>query len=142
MTETIALKCEFKPIKEEEELFYFYDGKEYCNESLALAKLFRDDVLFSNYREYGWNGKVEGKTTVVFVMCNDLFYWGTSDGEDLPYDEITNLLKMHLLDPAWGSSKWCCKKRNLQPQKPIKRDMIKSGHWEEWMDALPEPMPS
>jgi len=125
-----------------EKYFFSLDGKEYVDEELALVRLLSDGILFSNSRDYSLtlDGNLvnAGHTIVLFVSCNDIFYWGTADGENISHDEIGSLLKMHLDDPEWGSIKWCCKKRNLQPQVPVKLDMITAGAWEEWMNQLPE----
>lgn len=129
-------------------MFFMVDGKEHCNEEQALAVLLADEVLFCNERKtvFQWNEKdpieIEPPTTVLFVMCNDLFYWGTADGERLPNDEIGRLYKMHVADKKWGASKWCCLRRNLRPQVPIVEDMKKEGAWDAELEALPAPAPS
>lgn len=123
----------------EEELFIEIDGKMYCDKEAALAILLYDEILFANGREYLHpNGKNAGSTTVLFVICNDLFAWATSDAEKLPCKEIENLYKMYKKDKKWGASKWCCIQRNTQPQKPIIDEMKKDGVWDKIMEALPK----
>lgn len=139
------------------------DGKEYCDEERALARLLLDGVLFCNERNTAMRPfKTDGKglvlglddtkpwevseesTTVLYVLCNDLFYWGTADAESLPNDEIGNLYKMHV-DPAnkgYGAEKWCCFRRKLRPQVPIVERMKAEGVWDAAMEALPAPEPS
>lgn len=121
----------------DDSLFFTIDDTEYVNEELALAVLLIDGCVFTNHREYGWGGKVDGQTTVVFVICNDIFSWGTADAEALDHDEIGPLLKMHLADPRWGVAKWCMKQRNQRPQGPVERDMRAAGAWDEMCEALP-----
>jgi hypothetical protein len=131
------------------EIFYIVDGKEYCDEEKALAILLAEEVCFVNERDYvhpiSWTeGKIQiaGSTTIVFVICNDLFYWGTADAEDLPHDEIGKLFKMWYADKRWGPDKWCCFRRNLRPQVPIVKMMKEAGVWDDAMEALPAPAPS
>jgi hypothetical protein len=113
------------------------DGTEYCHEELALSILLREGKLFCNTGKFQ-----EDETVVLFVNCNDLFYWGTADAEHFTTEDISELYKMWEKDNLWGTDKWCCKHRNLQPQVPVKEDMKKQGVWEDWMDKLPEPEPS
>lgn len=105
---------------------------------LALSKLLEDRILFSNERKYS-DGEEEGSTVVLFVNCNDLFYWGCADAEDLPLGEVQNLLKMHFKNPRWGSDKWCCLRRGLRPQIPVIEQMKKEGAWDDELEALPAP---
>lgn len=153
-------------VAEDENVFWKYtnrDGveEEHVDEERALGRLLLDGVLFCNEREYvdydfktqeGGSGIEWDKTkphtneatTILFVNCNDLFYWGTADAEVLPNSEIGNLLRMHL-DPAnkgWGSSMWCCFRRKLRPQVPVIEDMKKDGVWNDALEALPAPQPS
>ena len=107
--------------------YMHYGDKTYFDEGTAIAVMLLEGDL------YVW---IKDNATVIYVLCNDLFAWALADGEDLPYDEIEPLYKMWKADPKWGSAKWCCKQRNMQPQPPVKKDMIKDGVWEEWMDRL------
>lgn len=120
------------------------EGEEYFSEEQAIAQLTKDEVLFLNSRDYymGWGSgnkkpeKPDGHTLVLFVNCNDIFAWACADGDDIDYDEIPELFKMHMKDRNWGSTKWCCKKRNEKPQKPVADKIKKDGCWENWMDDL------
>lgn len=128
---------------DDNKIFMMIDGEEECNEERALAELLLDDVLFSNGRKYvedsfGEENRIEPETTVLFVNCNDIFMWGCADAECLPHDEIGNLYKMWEKDKTWGAAKWCCKRRNLQPQEPVIESMKKSGSWDSDMENLPK----
>lgn len=112
------------------------DGEVVPMEERILARLLGDDVLFSNERDYYYDGEPEGKIVVLFVNCNDLFAWGCADAEDLPYEQLGPLLRMHMAG-KWGSDKWCCKQRNERPQKPVEKRMREDGAWDEMMEALP-----
>lgn len=128
--------------------------KEYCINELALAVLLANDVCFLNQRPYSYNDvgkskeeikktvKIDGSTTIVYVNCSDLFYWGGSDAEDLPLNEIGNLYRMWKVNKQWGSYKWCCLRRKLRPQVPIVKDMKEDKFWDADLEALPKPEPS
>lgn len=122
----------------ETEVFFKVDGEEYCNNELALSILLQNNVLFANSREYSQNGKWEGHTVVLFVICNDIFAWGGADAQDLPLSEVGLLYKMWDKDNKWGSAKWCCIRRNEKPQKPVVDAMKKDGSWCEIMEGLAE----
>ena len=125
-------------MKKDENVFYEIDGKEYCDEELALSILLREGVLFCNERKVVFEGEPEETTTVLYVNANDVFAWACADAEPLPNDEIGNLYKLHKAKEGWGVTKWLCKQRNQKPQKPIEKDMKKAGAWDEIMKALPD----
>lgn len=129
----------------DDEVFFSYidkDGESHnlCNENIALAKLLVDGVLFVGDFDSGPFFKTEERSTeatlCVWVNCNDLFMWASADAEDITEDELPELYNMHMADKEWGSLKWACKKRNMQPQAPIIRDMKKDGAWDDMMEAL------
>ena len=122
---------------DESEIFWTSKNHgEQCDVETALAVLLAEDEVFCNHREYTDGGETAGKTTVVFVICNDLFAWACADAMDLPYNEIGNVYRAS--KTKWGISKWCCKQRNQKPQPPIIRDMKKDGVWDDEMEALPD----
>jgi len=116
------------------------DGSIHCMEEKALELLLKDDVIFCNSRDFlEEDGKTKGgHTTVLFVNCNDVFSWGTSDAEDLPYEEIGRLYKMHKADPHWGSNIWCILRRKQKPQKPMEDMMRKDGVWTDELEKVEE----
>lgn len=77
----------------------------------------------------------DGDQVTMEVNCNDLFYWGCADSEDITIEELPALARE-------GSTLWCCKKRNLRPQVPIVKRMKESGEWTEEFEAFPAPHPS
>lgn len=116
-----------------EKNLYLNDWDEDTDDNYALAHLIQDEVLFCN------SIKLKDEwTTVLYVLCNDLFAWGMADAEPFGNDDIETLYKMHIADKRWGAQKWCCLHRRMQPQDPIKQMMIKDGVWDEAMEALPE----
>lgn len=98
-----------------------------------LAKLLVDEVCFINTAKLSFN---EEKTIAVYVQCSDTFYYSTADGECITLDDLPALFKMHMEDPVWGSTKWVCKKRNLQPIGRIVEMMKKAEAWDDLMDSL------
>lgn len=123
--------------EEMDDAFLRYDGRVEVDEELALAALLRDSRVFANSADYTFNGKPTGHTVILFVGCNDLFAWGCADAEDLPYSEIPALYRAWREDPEYGVERWCCFRRNLQPQGPVKRDWVESGKWDAALEALP-----
>ncbi len=124
----------------EDKVFFTIDGKEYCNDELALSILLKNDILFCNERRYAEynNDKLLGSTIVLFVLCNDIFSWGCADAEDLPMNEIPHLYKMWKADEKWGPAKWCCLRRKEKPQYPVAEAMKKDGSWDNAIEKLPE----
>lgn len=116
----------------------------FFEENDLLAELLSDGVLFSNVRAYDANdiGKphepdLRERTIVLFMNCNDVFSWGCADAECITIDEIPDLYLLWRDNHKWGPMKWACKKRNLQPQRPIVIDMKKDGYWDATMADLP-----
>ena len=125
---------------EEEHVFFTIKGEEVCNDELALSILLKNNVLFCNERHYSQNpdGKSEGSTIVLFVICNDIFAWACADAEDLPFSEIPKLYRMWEKDKIYGPAKWCCIRRNEKPQQPMIDYMKKEGAWDDVMEKLPD----
>jgi hypothetical protein len=116
---------------------------DYFIEEYAIEELLKEDILFCNSREFierDFKDKskytIEESTLVLFVNCNDLFMWACADAEAIDLDGLKELYDMWLIDPEWSVSKWCCYKRNLQPQGPIIEAMKAAGVWDEKMESL------
>lgn|ERR1035437_6318202 len=110
----------------------------YFDEEEALADLLKDNIIFPNEREYSskiFDREYKGKTIVLFAICNDIF-GPAADAEDLTLEELKSLHQLWKEDKKWGSVKWICKKRNLQPWPRIKELMIKEGVWDETLESL------
>ena len=107
-----------------------------CTEE-ALALLILENVVVP------LNGGDEGIT--VQALCNDLFYWGTADSQEIPPIGFTEEGDAHLLalydayreHGHYGASRWCCLQRGMRPQTPIERDWRKDGLWDDELEALP-----
>ena len=122
-------------------------------EENALAYLLTEGYVAINSRQYleSFHEPEEkyriskNSTIVVFVNVNDKFGPG-SDAEDVSSDdgepniETNELYRLTLYvtkNERWGSVKFVCWKRNLQPWKPIVREMKKDGAWDDFMESLP-----
>lgn len=60
--------------------------------------------------------KVRGEDIKLYVNCNDVFYWVTSDFEPIDESELKDLNECYKLTP-YGGMLWCCRKRKMRPQK-------------------------
>lgn len=125
--EIICPFCNNEP-DEDLEVFFDYDGGKVINEEMALAVLLKEEVLFSNTGS--------DKTIVLYVNCNDVFMWGCADAEDITTDQIESLYNLHFENKKWGTMKWACINRNLQPQSPIVRDMKIDKYWDDILEGL------
>lgn len=131
----------------------FGDDKAF-NRDKAISYLLGKRILFSNIRPYienPWDSKEkhivsESYTIVLFVNTSDVFEWGVADGDsitgsdevDIETNDIYRLLTYVIENEKWGSIKYACWKRNLQPQKPQIDDMKKDGVWDEFMESFPK----
>jgi hypothetical protein len=74
---------------------------------LAAANDLQADLL--------WNEDLD-----FYVICNDLFFWGCADAEDIESQEDVDLYKKAIEDvgtfDAWASSLFCARKRKMRPQ--------------------------
>lgn len=123
-----------------DDVFYEYDGVEYCDEELALAALLRDGVLFANERDTVFGGQPAGSTVVLYVNCSDTFGYACADAETLPYAEIGNLYRMHRDGggaAGFGEVRWCCLRRGERPLPEVERQMRDAGAWDEALESLP-----
>jgi len=81
-----------------------------------------DAVAFDNCDELWWRTDGEYAPVAFFVNCNDLFFWGTSDAEDVTPENI-HLLKKSFDDveaidefSQLGGELFCCRSRKMRPQ--------------------------
>lgn len=109
------------------------DGEEFFDEEITLAVLLRDGRIFANSVPVG-----DGYQVCLFVFCSDIFAWGLADAESFGMADIEPLYRAHATDPVWGVAKWCCHKRQMQPQTPIIHRMKEADSWDQAMEALPE----
>jgi len=97
-----------------------------------VAKLLDEQVLF-----VGWDQNFL-ETITLYVNCSDVFAWGGADAEPVKSSELPELFEMHDDDPIYGSTKWVCKKRNMQPQFPLIEKMKEYDKWDAKMEMLPK----
>ena len=70
------------------------------------------------------------KMMAVFAHCSDVFAWGCSDAEDIPYAELRPLYEAWVKDPAWGVAVWCIQRRGTLPQAPLAKLIRAAGIWD------------
>lgn len=81
----------------------------------------------------------------LYAACGDTFVWGCADAEPLPSigygdgddEAVLELYNWVRADGSWGSTRWCCLRRGMRPQKPVETAMRAAGAWCERMEALP-----
>lgn len=111
------------------------DDREF-DENAALAVLFANNVLFLNGFFRG--GKGDKMAAQIYVMCNDVFAWGTSDLEPMSLGDLEDVYKAYAANEWDGVIRWCCIHRNVKPQLPVEEAMRKAGVWDDVLEALPE----
>ena len=87
------------------------------------------------------NGDLAG----LYVACSDTFAWGCADAEPLPSigygdgddESVLELYASIRSDETWGSTRWCCLRRGMRPQKPVEKAMRAAGAWCDPLEALP-----
>lgn len=132
----MALRDEFEEKFPEDDVIWSFEGssKKYCEENEALVFLFDQEfcLMVGNFIVPG----TDTSQVKISVLANDVFMWACADAEPLTMDQIPILYMMVKLDPKWGSIKWCCLQRNMQPQAPMLRDIKKDGSWDEEFELL------
>ncbi len=101
----------------------------------AVAELLNNHVLDVNSRDYMWDGKVEARTLVLFVDCNDVFGRG-ADAEPLDYSEVKVLYELWEKDKVWGPAKFCALKRNCRPMESVEMKMKECGVWDYMLESM------
>lgn len=113
-------------------------SKKITTESI-IVELISAKILFANFFRYCFHAEndIAGKTINLFVNCNDLFAWGCADAEDVPSEEeLYNLYDAWKKDKQYGVDFWCCRRRDMQPQKVIKDIWKKNGVWSDELEKL------
>ncbi len=71
----------------------------------------------------GFFWRCEGKDIHIFVICNDLFYWGTADLEELTAENIDSYEQTYKdaetalqFGHCHADELWCCRVRKMRPQ--------------------------
>ena len=122
-------------------IFFEINGEEHCNEAGALAEMLAAGSLLFVAGDSGPFFQTESgdkQAATIHINCNDLWAWGCADEIPLPKDEIGSFYKAWKAEGKWETTKWCCVRENLQPQKPIRNDMKTDGAWDDVMKSLPK----
>jgi hypothetical protein len=122
--------------KAEGDFLLFYDQ--------ALALLICEEIVVPLAART--SGEESKSVPGLYVMCNDVFFWGCADAEPLPLlgfgdaqeEAFWDLYKKVRLKGFWGSVEWCCMRRGMRPQAPVMRDMKAAGYWNKHLESLPE----
>ena len=122
-----------------------YSGKDRTIEEFtkedALALLLAHEVIFLNehHWEKSWPEKAR-VTTALCVNCNDTFMWGCADAELVTLSDLQDLFDHWDQDHRFGIDVWCCKRRNMMPQKAVEIAINKDGYWNlSSMNLQPNP---
>lgn len=111
------------------EMTYHGGEKEMVFEDrLALAALLMAEEVFVNGAH--WKGKDRAEDITVLAICNDVFAWGCSDAEEVPWSELRNLYEHFVKDARWGVAVWCMKRRGEMPQRPVAARIREAGVWD------------
>jgi hypothetical protein len=107
-------------------------------EDVVVALMLRE-ILFLNCFEISRGGKFHGETAVLFVNLLDIFMWGCSDAESITTDELPELYRL-VRKYKYGLEIWACRKRGMQPQRPIKERMQLVNEWLDDLELLTKPI--
>lgn len=95
--------------------------------------------------EIWWRTDGEYSPVTFFVVCNDLFWWGTADCEAITPENIYLLEESIKELKELGESKYylatslfCCKARKMRPQKPFYKEIIPENCQELFNACGPE----
>lgn len=101
-----------------------YDESEILAFLLAKSVIFANTLCFDDESEDQKLSDYARKSIGLYVNCNDLFFWGCADAIQLTYFDIVDVYEHYMKGEV---DVWCCKQRNLMPQKPIADGMRKAG---------------
>jgi hypothetical protein len=107
-------------------LYEWYEQKLSEDERVILDELLIKNVVRLHPNE---------NDVVVYVICNDLFMWACADTEEVAKEEWGELLRLAGEFNDTGEF-WCCKKRDMKPQKPVADGLKKAGLWNEHWEKL------
>lgn len=82
-----------------------------------------------------WRTDDKYAPVTMFVNCNDLFFWATSDLQEITLDNINSLEETvkevrSISDTAVEDAPllWCCRQRKMKPQQPYYKHLDKNIH--------------
>ena len=83
------------------------------------------------YNELYWQ-----EDLTCFIQCNDQFYWGCSDLEELEAADLPLLEECLKIDDCEGPLLYCAKKRKMRPQGAAYQ-YISKKNWKHFDDCGP-----
>ncbi len=94
----------------------------------ALAVLLVNGVVGANALHWRRDlAAQDQKLSVLLVDCSDVFAWGVSDSEPLPFEETKRVYRMWRHDRVWGSSAWAVMARGQAPHERAAESMAQAG---------------
>ena len=97
-----------------------------CQQDSKFIRRILCATEFDNCGDVFW--KSENDVLSLYILCNDLFWWGVADAE-LVTEENINILEQSYQDsPDNGGILFCCRSRKMRPQKPYYREIDESEH--------------
>lgn len=101
-----------------------YDEGEILAFLLTTGVIFPNTLTLENVDEDEKLSNYARRSIGLYVNCNDLFFWGCAESIQLTYFDIKDVYDHYISSEL---DIWCCKQRNLMPQKPIADSMRKAG---------------
>lgn len=95
-----------------------------------ITTLTEEDELMINIME---DNKIR-----LCMICSDVFAWACSDAEEITVEELDEIYAYYEEDPKYGLTYWICKRRQMQPQKPLADRIREAGLWTQKWDDLPK----
>ena len=88
------------------------------NEIRMLLEIISENDCFDSVN---WNEDIE-----FYVNCNDLFWWGSADAEDLNNISDIELFEKSLrdTDSIIGPDLYCARRRKMRPQDPYYTEVL------------------
>lgn len=101
-----------------------YDIEDIIAFLLVRGAIFANTLTLDDPEEDEKLSTYAHKSIGLYVNCNDLFAWGCADAIQLNYFGVGDFYDHFMRGEG---DVWCCKKRNLMPQKPVADKMRAKG---------------
>lgn len=117
---------------------------DFIREVLSLGSMFEGEEYTNAWENVCWRTDGEYAPVTFFVNCNDLFFWGCADVEEITPENVGELrravsdLRESLgvssmpnpatesdkwkewdKAPSWGTELFACRVRKMRPQTPV-----------------------
>jgi len=85
-------------------------------------------VAMYNCSDIFWRIDGEYAPITIFANCNDLFYWGCADAEEITEDNIDIFEQSYKDSEDNGVELFCCRVRKMRPQEPYYKYINENEH--------------